>query len=82
MAQLALGTMRNKRAQLEPASWAGVCPGNYESAGKRTSGRTRKGNVSLRTALVEEQAGSSEQEVRAGTSQSCPSAIRRACNAD
>ncbi len=35
------------------ASWAGLCPGNNESAGKRKSGRTRKGNPSLRTALVE-----------------------------
>jgi transposase len=35
------------------ASWAGMCPGNNESAGKRKSGRTRKGNVWLRSALVE-----------------------------
>lgn len=35
------------------ASWACVCPGNNESAGKRMSGRTRKGNVHLRTTLVE-----------------------------
>jgi transposase len=35
------------------ASWAGVCPGNHESAGKRYSGQTRKGNVFLRTTLVE-----------------------------
>jgi len=35
------------------AAWAGVCPGNHESAGKRLSGRARKGNVHLRTALVE-----------------------------
>jgi transposase len=35
------------------ASWAGVCPGSDESAGKRRSGRTRKGNPWLRTALVE-----------------------------
>ena len=34
------------------ASWAGMCPGNNESAGKRKSGRTRKGNPALRTALV------------------------------
>ena len=34
------------------ASWAGVCPGNNESAGKRKSGKTRKGNTLLRTALV------------------------------
>lgn len=35
------------------ASWAGLCPGNHESAGKRRSGRARKGNVALRTALCE-----------------------------
>jgi transposase len=35
------------------ASWAGMCPGNNESAGKHFSGRTRKGSKWLRTALVE-----------------------------
>ena len=35
------------------ASWAGMCPGNRESAGKRLSGKTRKGNPWLRSALVE-----------------------------
>jgi transposase len=35
------------------ASWAGLCPGNHESAGKRRSGKARKGNAALRTALVE-----------------------------
>jgi len=35
------------------ASWAGLCPGNDESAGKRRSGRTRKGSPWVRTALVE-----------------------------
>ncbi len=35
------------------ASWAGLCPGNHESAGKRMSGRTRKGNRYLRAALTE-----------------------------
>lgn len=34
-------------------SWAGLSPGNNESAGKRKSGRTRKGNQKLRSALVE-----------------------------
>jgi transposase len=34
------------------AAWAGVCPGNYQSAGKRKSGITRRGNVHLKTALV------------------------------
>ena len=35
------------------ASWAGVCPGNNESAGKRFSGKTRKGNPFLRATLVD-----------------------------
>ena len=35
------------------ASWAGMCPGNDESAGRRGSGKTRKGNKWLRRALVE-----------------------------
>ena len=33
------------------ASWACLCPGNFESAGKRLSGKMRKGNVSLRRCL-------------------------------
>lgn len=33
------------------ASWAGQCPGNDQSAGKRRSGRTRKGSKWLNTAL-------------------------------
>jgi transposase len=33
------------------ASWAGMCPGNNESAGRRGSGRTRHGDVHLRAAL-------------------------------
>lgn len=35
------------------ARWARLCPGNYESAGKRTSGRTGSGNRWLRSALVQ-----------------------------
>ncbi len=35
------------------ASWAGLCPGNNESAGKHFSGRTRKGSKWLRTTLTE-----------------------------
>jgi transposase len=34
-------------------SWAGLCPGHDQSAGKHRSGRTRKGSKWLRTALVE-----------------------------
>jgi len=35
------------------AAWAGVAPGNHESAGKRLSGRVRQGNQSLRGVLVQ-----------------------------
>jgi len=35
------------------ASWAGLCPGNDQSAGKRRSGRTRKGSRWLGIALTE-----------------------------
>ena len=35
------------------SSWAGVCPGNDQSAGKRRSGRTTKGSQWLRTLLVQ-----------------------------
>jgi transposase len=35
------------------ASWAGLCPGNNESAGKRRGGRTTKGNKWLKAALVQ-----------------------------
>lgn len=34
------------------SSWAGLCPGNNESAGKRKSGKIRKGNALLRSTLV------------------------------
>jgi transposase len=35
------------------ASWAGLCPGNNESAGKRRTGKTTKGSQWLRTVLVQ-----------------------------
>ncbi len=35
------------------ASWAGMCPGNHQSAGKQLSGHTRKGNVYVRGALTQ-----------------------------
>lgn len=52
VAEIGLDMSRFKSsAQL--ASWAGMCPGNRESAGKQKSGKTRKGNHWLRQALVE-----------------------------
>jgi transposase len=41
------------------ASWAALCPGHHESGGKHKSGKTRKGNRWLRTALIEAAAGAS-----------------------
>jgi len=35
------------------ASWAGICPGNHESAGKRRSTRLRKGAQWLKATLVQ-----------------------------
>lgn len=50
------------------ASWAGLCPGNHESGGKRKSGKTRKGNIWLRRALIEAAHGAarSKQKYFAG----------------
>lgn len=43
-------------------SWAGMCPGNNESAGKRKSGRTTKGSRYLRAALVQAAWAASHQK--------------------
>jgi transposase len=45
--------MRRFPSDRHLASWAGLCPGNNESAGKHKSGKTRKGNRWLRMALIE-----------------------------
>jgi len=47
------GDMRHFPTAHHLASWVGICPGNNESAGKRRTGRTRKGNRWLRAALCE-----------------------------
>jgi transposase len=52
VAEIGVDLTRFKSAR-HLASWAGRCPGNDESGGKRRSGRTRKGSPWLRTALVE-----------------------------
>jgi transposase len=44
------------------ASWAGTCPGNNESAGKRRSGQTTKGSPYLRAAVTQAAWGSSSHE--------------------
>jgi transposase len=41
------------------SSWAGMCPGSHESAGKRKSGRTRKANPWLRVTLAQAAWGAS-----------------------
>ena len=41
------------------ASWAGICPGNHQSAGKRKSGRTRRANGWLKAALTQAAWGAS-----------------------
>jgi transposase len=45
--------MRQFPTARHAASWAGLCPGTHESAGKRRPVRTRKGNRWLRAALIE-----------------------------
>jgi transposase len=45
------GDMTRFRTAGHLASWAGLCPGHYESAGKRKSGKTRHGNRWLAAAL-------------------------------
>jgi transposase len=44
------------------ASWAGRCPGNHTSAGKRHRGTTRKGSIWLRRALVEAAHGAARKK--------------------
>jgi transposase len=44
------------------ASWAGLCPGNWESAGKRRSGKTRKGSAWLRRHLCQSAWGVSTKQ--------------------
>lgn len=45
--------MSRFRTSKHAASWAGLAPGNNESAGKRYSGRTKKGNRALRSGLIQ-----------------------------
>jgi hypothetical protein len=44
------------------ASWAGVAPGNNESAGKRRSGKVTQGNKWLKNALLEAAHGASKSK--------------------
>jgi len=47
------GDMRRFPSAAHLCSWAAMCPGQNESAGKRRSGKTRKGNRYLRAALIQ-----------------------------
>jgi transposase len=49
------------------ASWAAVCPGSHESAGKQMSGRTRKGSPWLKAVLVEAALAASRTKTYLGT---------------
>ncbi len=44
------------------AAWAGTCPGNNESAGKRFGGKARKGNTHLRSILVQSATAAGRQK--------------------
>jgi len=59
------------------ASWAGMCPGNNESAGKRRTGRTRKGSPWLRHCLIEAAHGAAHTKNRYLSSQYHRLAARR-----
>ena len=59
------------------ASWAGMCPGNNESAGKRRTGRTRKGSPWLRHCLIEAAHGAARTKNKYLSSQYHRVAARR-----
>ena len=61
-------------------SWAGLCPGNNESAGKRRSGKTRKGNKLLRATLTQAAQSASKCKDTFFSAQYSKIAIRRGKN--
>jgi transposase len=61
VAEIGLDMSRFKTAS-NLASWAGMCPGNRQSAGRSQGGKTRKGNGWLRQALVEAGRAASRSE--------------------
>jgi transposase len=54
------------------ASWAGLCPGNNESAGKHRPGKTRKGNKWLRGALTEAALAAGTRSAKGGLRRALP----------
>jgi transposase len=62
------------------SSWAGVCPGNNESAGKRKGSRIPKGNVYLKTALVEAANAAAKAKGTYLTKGSLSKILRRNCS--
>ena len=56
--------MRRFPSTKHRASWAGVAPGNHESAGKQRSGRTQPGHPALRKALAQAAHGAARQKER------------------
>jgi transposase len=59
VAEIGVEMKANFASDTHLASWAGICPGNKSTGGKRLSGRTRKGNTYLRSALVQAAWGAS-----------------------
>jgi len=58
-----IGTDMSRFQSAEALSaWAGVAPGNNESAGRQRSGRTRQGNAALKTILVQAAHGASRTQ--------------------
>lgn len=53
ISELGLDVARHFRSAKHLASWAGLCPGNHESAGKRFGGKSCRGNKYLKRVLVE-----------------------------